>query len=95
MAAANILAVGLLVGAVTLALSTMRASKHFHNVMLARILRCSTSFFDQTPTGRVVNRFAKDLDTVDTNIPQNLRIWITTVLRVHVHYVFPLCDVPW
>jgi len=48
---------------------TLRASGTMHKNMLNRILRAPMSFFDTTPTGRVVNRFAKDVDVTDNSIP--------------------------
>uniref|UniRef100_A0A8C5SIY1 Uncharacterized protein n=1 Tax=Laticauda laticaudata TaxID=8630 RepID=A0A8C5SIY1_LATLA len=38
---------------------TIRASRVMHEQLLSNILRVPMSFFDSTPTGRIVNRFAK------------------------------------
>ncbi|KAI1280794.1 Multidrug resistance-associated protein 1 [Halotydeus destructor] len=67
-----------------LAKGTLDASVSLHKEVLARILRSPMSFFDTTPLGRIVNRFSKDVDTVDSLIPQTLRGWLTCLLQVLV-----------
>ena len=39
-------------------------------------------FFDMTPSGRIVNRFSKDIDTIDTVISRVLEAWLKCLLRV-------------
>lgn len=51
------------------AVGGLAASSILHDKMLAGVLRAPMSFFDTTPKGRVVNRFAKDIDYVDRSIP--------------------------
>ncbi|XP_070581498.1 multidrug resistance-associated protein 1-like [Ptychodera flava] len=51
-----------------IARATLKSSTFLHMKMLKNILRCPMSFFDVTPLGRVVNRFAKDIGTIDTRL---------------------------
>ncbi|KAJ1602920.1 hypothetical protein NDA14_002008 [Ustilago hordei] len=41
--------------------------------MLHTVVRSPTRFFDQTPTGRILNRFTKDVETVDSTLAGNIR----------------------
>ncbi|CAG2110663.1 unnamed protein product, partial [Medioppia subpectinata] len=45
----------------------LRASKHLHNIMLDRIIKAPILFFDTTPIGRILNRFSRDMDSVDSS----------------------------
>jgi len=56
--------------ALAIAFGSMVASRNLHTGLLSRVMRCPMAFFDTTPLGRIVNRFSKDIDIVDTNIPQ-------------------------
>ena len=37
----------------------------FHKLLLSKVLKLSLFFFDKTPIGSIINRFSKDMDTVD------------------------------
>jgi hypothetical protein len=54
--------------------------------MLACVMRSPMSFFDTTPLGRVVNRFAKDIYTIDETIPYSARSFVTTFMQVWVDH---------
>ncbi|TDH72543.1 hypothetical protein CCR75_004880 [Bremia lactucae] len=61
--------VALYIRAIILYKGGLRASKSLFQDLFARILRAPISFFDTTPTGRIVNRLSKDVYVVDENIP--------------------------
>ncbi|XP_043784901.1 multidrug resistance-associated protein 1 [Apis laboriosa] len=69
-------------GALFLAKGTIRASVHLFESTLQRVLRNPMSFFDQTPTGRILNRLSKDTDVIDNTLPSILRSWITCLFGV-------------
>ncbi|KAK0171316.1 hypothetical protein PV328_009061 [Microctonus aethiopoides] len=48
------------------------AARQMHLVMLRGVMRASLNFFDTTPTGRIISRFAKDVDILDTSLPQQI-----------------------
>ena len=46
----------------SLALALLKGASNLHERMLTSVMRCPMSFFDSTPSGRVLNRFSKDMD---------------------------------
>ncbi|XP_035519694.1 canalicular multispecific organic anion transporter 2 isoform X1 [Morone saxatilis] len=60
------------------AYSMLRAAKLMHHNMLQGVLRAPQAFFESTPTGRLLNRFSKDMDSIDSHIPDNIDIWMRT-----------------
>ena len=56
--------------------ATLKGSNHLHKKMLIRILMSPISFFDKTPVGRILNRFAKDVDSMDNSLPPIIRFCI-------------------
>lgn len=52
--------------------STVTASVALHNQLLGHILRLPKSFFDTNPAGRVLNRFSKDVETMDSVLNQSI-----------------------
>jgi len=66
----------------TACLMGYNASKGLHNAAFARVLRAPMSMFDTTPIGRIMNRFSKDVDTVDNTLNDSMRMALSTLGQV-------------
>jgi len=73
---------GMTVRAIILAVHRLRASKKIHDDITESVMRAPIAFFDVTPTGRILNRFAADMDKLDLELSQSVSQGIATVLNV-------------
>ncbi|DBB06529.1 TPA: hypothetical protein ACH3X1_012074 [Trebouxia sp. C0004] len=53
-------------------LAGWQASRRIHHASMASLCLAPISFFDTTPIGRILNRFAKDTDDMDYLLPQSI-----------------------
>ncbi|KAM3826734.1 multidrug resistance-associated protein 1-like isoform 1-T1 [Vipera latastei] len=58
------------------------ASRRLHLNLLHNILRCPVSFFEQTPSGNLVNRFSKEMDIIDSTLPQIIKMFMGSLFNV-------------
>lgn len=63
-----------LLRAVLFAAGTLRATGMLHRRLLQRVLQAPVTFFEATPTGRVLNRFSSDVACTDDSLPFMLNI---------------------
>ncbi|CAB3223730.1 unnamed protein product [Arctia plantaginis] len=63
-------------------LACWRAAKILHETLLKNLLRAPLHFFEVTPAGRIISRFSKDVDAVDTAIPWQLSGVISCTFEV-------------
>lgn len=80
-------AIFICLGSVLIAGATVAASKVMHKRLLDNVMHSPMMFFDMTPIGRIVNRFSKDLDTIDVLLPNNLRAWVSCLIAVIATFV--------
>ncbi|KAK9763135.1 Transporter of the ATP-binding cassette (ABC) [Basidiobolus ranarum] len=59
---------------------SLRASSSIHSKLLLKILHAPMRFFDTTPIGRIMNRFSKDIEVVDTEVSTSASIFLIDVL---------------
>ena len=63
-------------------LRAMDAGRSLFLELLTTVLFSPMAFFDTTPLGRVINRFSKDIYTIDEQIPQTVRSYLGTMAKV-------------
>lgn len=73
---------------------SLNAAHHLHNTLLDIVLHGTMEFFDTTPTGRILNRFQKDQDMLDSVIPILVDFVVTFGLIIlsclaFIAFVFP------
>ncbi|KAH6645344.1 ABC transporter family protein [Truncatella angustata] len=85
-----------------LSVAATNASKAMFRQAMTRVLRAPVSFFDTTPLGRIVNRFSSDVDIMDNNLADSMRMLFITlsyaffvfILITAYYYYFAIALVP-
>lgn len=62
--------------------SGTNASRTMFARAMRRVLRAPMSFFDTTPLGRITNRFSKDVQTMDNELTDAMRIFYLTFTMI-------------
>ncbi|KAF8107543.1 hypothetical protein N665_0119s0010 [Sinapis alba] len=63
-----------LVRAFSFAFGGLKAAVRVHSALICKLINAPIQFFDQTPSGRILNRFSSDLYTIDDSLPFILNI---------------------
>ncbi|XP_036624800.1 multidrug resistance-associated protein 7 isoform X2 [Trichosurus vulpecula] len=63
-----------LLRAILFAAGILQAAATLHQRLLHRVLKAPVTFFDSTPTGRILNRFSSDVACTDDSLPFILNI---------------------
>ncbi|XP_067948420.1 ATP-binding cassette sub-family C member 5-like [Watersipora subatra] len=82
--------------------TSLMASSNLHDKVFRKLVASPMSFFDITPSGRILNRFSKDMDEIDVNLPfmseqfvtNSCVILITVGIIGSVFYYFLIAMVP-
>ncbi|XP_056153641.1 ATP-binding cassette sub-family C member 3 [Lampris incognitus] len=70
-----------MISSFTLATGNIGAARKLHFNLLENKLHTPQSFFDTTPIGRVINRFAKDIYVIDEALPSIVLMFLGTLFN--------------
>lgn len=66
-----------------------------HERMFQKVIRSPMSFFDKTPIGRIINRFSKDMDEIDAQIPCQIDFVLQTIVLICMQLLLIGVLYPW
>ena len=64
-----------------------RASDYLHDKMLHSVFSAPSTFFDTTPSGQIMSRFGKELETVDRSVPDGIGSVLFCFLQIAITVV--------
>ena len=67
---------------VSLSVLGTKSSRILLKKSMYRVLRAPMNFFDTTPLGRITNRFSKDVDIMDNNLTDAMRMYFFTLAMI-------------
>lgn len=73
----------------------IRAGQNMHNKMLKSVLSAPIRFFDSTPIGRILQRFSRDIESVDVHLQWSFDSAIHCALQVIISLALILGLLPW
>lgn len=63
-------------------LGCLYSARVMHNLLLKSVFHWPMELFDTTPVGRILNRFSKDINTLDNTLPELLLMFVSQVFTV-------------
>ncbi|KAI9447656.1 ABC transporter [Lactarius indigo] len=79
----------------TVAFIAYSASRRMHDNAITRVMLSPMSFFETTPVGRIMNRFSKDIDTIDNILANSFRTLINAFSAIIGAIVLISILFPW
>uniref|UniRef100_A0AAR2LVR4 ABC-type glutathione-S-conjugate transporter n=1 Tax=Pygocentrus nattereri TaxID=42514 RepID=A0AAR2LVR4_PYGNA len=67
---------------VAISIGGIIASHQLHLDLLKNVLHSPMSFFESTPSGNLLNRFAKEIDAIDCMIPDGLKMMLSYFFKL-------------
>ncbi|GMS80294.1 hypothetical protein PENTCL1PPCAC_2469, partial [Pristionchus entomophagus] len=70
------------------------SAQRLHQDLLHKLLSAPLSWWDRTPTGRVINRLCSDVYTVDDNLPFQMNIFLASMVNLIGALIISLIGLP-
>lgn len=91
--------IAMMVPGVLCAFGSALASRRLHQGALKNVLSAPMAWFDSQPMGRIVNRFSRDQDTVDSLLPDSFRVFLYTFsmtlsILIYIAVILPYFIIP-
>ncbi|TCD64284.1 hypothetical protein EIP91_004292 [Steccherinum ochraceum] len=77
------------------AMLTYYSSRDLHRNAIKRVMNAPMSFFETTPLGRIMNRFSKDIDTIDNLLGDAMRMFASTLSNIVGAIILIAIVLPW
>lgn len=68
----------------------LAAAINLHKSLLNGISHAPLAYFDQTPSGRILSRFSKDVDVLDVILPETIKWFLYCSSEVITHFLIQL-----
>ncbi|CEP22757.1 BPT1 [Cyberlindnera jadinii] len=59
----------------------LKGSSMLHDRMALSVIRSPMSFFETTPTGRILNRFSSDVNRIDESLPRSFSFFFSSLTK--------------
>ncbi|KAG0096414.1 hypothetical protein BGZ93_004576 [Podila epicladia] len=83
------------VAATLLSYAIVRTASEMHNQAFKKVLFSPMAFFDTTPLGRILNRFSRDVDTLDNVLWSTLYEFLITIVTLLGTVALIIVIFPW
>jgi ABC-type multidrug transport system fused ATPase/permease subunit len=76
-------------------LRALHAGAQLHDAAFAAVLKAPLRFFDRTPIGRILNRFSRDVDSVEREVANNLERTLGPIFHALAALLLLAGTIPW
>ncbi len=77
------------------AYSGVLAAKHIHECLITNLKKANLSFFQNTPSGRILNRLSSDMYAIDDSLPFILNIFLANMFGLLGMLTVTCYSLPW